>query len=422
MATIGELLNRLETQVHDLRWTPQDTVGAHEAGWVPLARAAGQAITSLPLGGRSDQVKAGIRNVLAPLAHGPLTANDDAVPAPQLVELATTVGAISDSLAGILRFGPRPEQVGTPALELEADLLSAVHVAARWSRTTIEVQCPTPPRPALTTFLRDLIVVTEPYALIPPEHRASTFEDLAFVAPSSPGLEGAVAAWAETAIGILHDRYRVSGWAMQVIAADLALVSQVARSPFAVTGAAGSMEHAAPSHAQRALELAVQSWRRAAAWPPHLRLGGQNADLRLACRDLREGVASDVVSTMAQSRRLLTLAAPVGAACARAMSSLVRRHELWIHAPFLVPKVPFDRSWIREPSWSREGDPLLRAAETGNESLQKALSALGGAAARDDGRSGRRRWSPVAEPVRRPSRDVTSVAGAPLELGGSLAL
>ena len=144
MATIGDLLNRLDAQVNGLRWSPEDTASAHAAGWIPLAKATAQAITWLPLGGRSDQVKAGIRNVLAPLARGTLK-SDEVVPvAPQLLELATTVGAISDSLAGILRWGPRTEQVGTPALALEAELLSAIHVVARWSRAAVEVQCPAP--------------------------------------------------------------------------------------------------------------------------------------------------------------------------------------------------------------------------------------------------------------------------------------
>ena len=144
MATIGDLLNRLDAQVNGLRWSPEDTASAHAAGWIPLAKATAQAITWLPLGGRSDQVKAGIRNVLAPLARGTLK-SDEVVPvAPQLLELATTVGAISDSLAGILRWGPRPEQIGTPALALEAELLSAIHVVARWSRAAVEVQCPAP--------------------------------------------------------------------------------------------------------------------------------------------------------------------------------------------------------------------------------------------------------------------------------------
>lgn len=391
MATIGQLLDRLEIQIRDLPWPSQDAVSAHAAGWMPLAKATGQAITLLPLGGRSDQVKTGIRNVLAPLAHGQRKPDDQASPAPQLVELATTVGVISDSLAGILRWGPRPEHVGAPSLELEADLLSALHVVARWSRTAVESQSALSPRPPLVTFLGDLIVVTEPYALIPPQRRASTLEDLAFMAPSSPGLEGVIAAWAETAGSTLGDRYRVSSWAMQVVAADLAVISQAVRRPFAFADARGEV---ASTNVWEALTLAAQSWRQAAAWPPHLRLGGQNADLRLASRDLRDGVTSGPVSTFARARGLLGMAVPVGAAHVRSMGALVRKHELWIHAPVLVPQVPYQGGWIREPRWSAEGRQLLHSAETGLNALDGALIAIGVANATGDSGGERPRWAP----------------------------
>jgi len=421
VATIGELLDRLEIQVHNLRWTPQDTVGAHEASWVPLARATGQAITWLPLGGRSDQVKAGIRNVLAPLAHGVENSDLGESPAPQLLELATTVGAISDSLAGILRFGPRPEQIGTPALELETDLLSAIHVTARWSRAAVEMRCPDPPRPPLGAFLGDLIVVTEPYALIPPERRGSRLEDLAFVVPSSPGLEGAVAAWAEIAIGILHDRYRVSGWALQTVAADLALVAMEVRRPF-LADVSGSVEGAARTGVSEDLRVAARSWRQAAAWPTHVRLGGQNPDLRLASRDVRQMVTIRPISSVEQVRRVLELVVPVAVAHSRCMSALVKRHELWIYAPFLVPRVPYERSWIREPGWSHEGQPILLAAETGHESLHRALIDLGGASGREVGRGDRPRWAPEVEAIVRPERDELRLAESPLERGRSVTL
>lgn len=324
---------------------------------MPLAKAAGQAITLLPLGGRSDQVKAGIRNVLAPLAHGPRKPDDEASPAPQLVELATTVGAISDSLAGILRWGPRPEHVGAPALELEADLLSALHVAARWSCTVVESQCAPSPRPPLVTFLGDLIVVTEPYALIPPERRASTFEDLAFAAPSSSGLEGTITGWAQTAGGILADHYRVNGWAMQTIAADLALICQASMTTLVGSRTDRTTEAPKTAQASRLLDLAAHSWREAAAWPPHLRLGGQSPDVRDASRTLREHLSTDPVGD-AVGRRILSQALPVGVAHARVMNDLVRKRELWVHAPFLVPRVPYEPGWIREPRWSNEGRPL----------------------------------------------------------------
>lgn len=408
MATIGQLLERLESQIQDLDWTPQDPVGAHAAGWMALAKATGQAITLLPLGGRSDLVKAGIRNVLAPLAHGPRRSVTDLIAAPHLVELTTTVGAISDSLAGILRWGPRPEQVGTPALGLEAGLLSALHVAAQWSRAAVEAQCLGARRPSLATFLGDLIVVTEPFALISPQNRVSTLNDLAFIAPSNSGLDGTVALWAEVSRTVLGDRYWVSSWALQVIAADLALISQSVRRSFVAAEALGPAERAARASALTTLDVARRSWLRAAAWPPYLRLGGRNADLRSASRDLREAVTNDPTFSTAQGRRLLGLAVPVGTAHVRCLGVLTRKRELWIHAPFLVPDVPYERGWIREPSWSGEGRDLLLSAEEGQDALDRALAGLGVEAAVDRVRGERPRWrpdSPCGTPQRDPDRE-----------------
>ena len=396
MATIGELLDRLDSQVHDLRWTPQVAVGAHVAGWASLARATGQAITLLPLGGRSDQVKAGIRKVLAPLARAPRQSDDDAVPAPQLVELATTVGAISDSLAGILRWGPRPEQVGRPALQLEAELLAAIHVATRWSQTTIQVGDCEVLRTPIIAMLRDLEIVTEPYALISPLRRASILEDLAFSVPSSPGLDGVVASWAATAKGILDDHYRVSGWAMQAIAGDLALISRAAREFFATADAERAVGWSGTRSAT-VLGGAALEWQRAAAWPPHLRLAGQNPDLRQASSQLRVGITSMPILKLAQARRVLGLAVPIGAAHAHVMGSLVRKHELWIHAPLLVPKGPYQSGWVREPRWSEEGGPLEAAAEAGHRALDRALSSLGVAEDPDRRPGERPRWDPLPQ-------------------------
>lgn len=397
MATIGQLLDRLEIQIHDLPWASQDAVSDHAAGWMPLAKATWQIITLLPLGGRSDQVKAGIRNVLAPLAHGPRARGDEPSPAPQLVELATTMGAISDSLAGILRWGPRPEHVGPPALELEADLLSALHVAARWSRTVVESQCMPSPRPPLVPFLGDLIVVTEPYALIPPQRLASTLEDLAFVAPSISDLDGVTAGWADTAGGILSDHYRVSGWAMQTIAADLALICHTSLTLLAASRTDGTTESRESAHVTRLLNLATHSWREAAAWPPHLRLGGQNPDLRVASRALRERLSTDPIAN-AVGRRMLGQALPVGVAHVGAMSDLVRNRELWVHAPFLVPKVPYEQGWIREPRWSAEGRPLMLAAAAGQVALDGALRSIARADVPEGLHAERPRWSPLSVP------------------------
>lgn len=391
--------------MNGLRWSPEDTASAHAAGWIPLAKATAQAITWLPLGGRSDQVKAGIRNVLAPLARGTLK-SDEVVPvAPQLLELATTVGAISDSLAGILRWGPRTEQVGTPALAMEAELLSAVHVVAWWSRAVVEGQCPALPRPPLATFLGDLIVVTEPYALIPPERRAGTLEDLGFTAPSSSGVEGAVAAWAEIAGGILNDSYRVSGWAMQAIAADLALISLAARHPFLRADAGVQIEKSVAVLVSAALTDAAKSWRQAAAWPPHMRLGGQSTDLRLSSRDLRRRLVPERELGAAEARRILGLAVTVAAAHVRRMNDLILTNALWIHAPFLVPRAPYQHGWIREPEWSSEGRPVLVATQAAHHALNRALEAAAAANVPAHARTERPRWAPLPESGTGPARE-----------------
>ena len=211
MATIADLLSGLEYRAHTLTRTPEDTVKTHVAGWMLLARATQHAITSLPLGGRSDVVKAGVRNVLAPLAHGPRDPLVAVEPAPQLADLAQSMGGISDILADNLSAGGRAEQAGTEALKLEASLLSAVHVAARWSRSTMEDQKLPTSRVSIMAFLDDLAVVTEPYALIPPGRRSSILEDFVIRAPNAAGIEGPTIAWVEAAAATLGERYRVSG-------------------------------------------------------------------------------------------------------------------------------------------------------------------------------------------------------------------
>lgn len=45
--------------------------------------------------------------------------------------------------------------------------------------------------------------------------------------------------------------------------------------------------------------------------------------------------------------------------------------SLWIHAPFLVPRVPYERGWIRAPRWSAEGHQILLAAQTAHEALDR---------------------------------------------------
>lgn len=400
MATVGELLRVLEYRAHTLTRTPEDTVASHVAGWMGLAKATQHAIASLPLGGRSEVVKAGVRNVLAPLAHGPRDPLVGIDPAPQLTTLAQTMGGISDILADNLRAGGRAEQAGTEALKLEASLLSAVHVAARWSHGTMADQKLPTTRVSIMAFLDDLAVVTEPYALIPPGQRSSILEDFAVRAPNASGLDGVTVAWAEAAAATLGERYRVSGWAMQAIAGDLALLSLAARKAVlaAVSGELSPQNAAAISER---LATSARSWRAAATWPRHLRLGGRASDLRAASRDIREAIVANPPQGVGEWRRVLGSVTPVALAHLAVMRRLVRGHELWIHGSALDPELGVALGWVREPQRSHEGAPLVKAAQAGYQALDCAMTMLGTTADASATTTARPRWAP--ETARQPN-------------------
>ena len=404
MATIADLLNQLEFRAHTLTRTPEDAVRSHLAGWMPLANTTQQAIALLPLGGRSEVVKAGIRNVLQPLARGPSQQLDGVQPAPQLADLAQIMGAISDTLADNLRTGGRPEYAGTEALKLEASLLSAVHVAARWSRSTMDDQKLPTTRSSVMAFLDDLAVITEPYALIPPGQRMSILDGLALRAPNTPGVEGAAVAWARIATETLTERYRNSSWAMQAIAGDLALLSHTARSAMLAATSRGELPTQTAAQISASLDASTRAWRAAATWPPSLRLGGRNFDLREASRDLRAAIASRPTGTLGSWRRVLGVATPVAIGHAAAMRSLVRRHELWIHSSAVDPADGYARGWGRERRWSQQGQPLLAASLDGCRALDRAVSLLGTCPQRDTS-SSPRRWGPVHEMTDRTRQD-----------------
>lgn len=394
MATIADLLDRLEFRAHTLTRTPEDTVRSHLAGWMPLARTTQQAIAVLPLGGRSEVVKAGVRNVLAPLARGPRQPLDGVQPAPQLVDLAQIMGGISDTLVDNLRTGGRAEYAGTEALKLEASLLSAVHVAARWSRSTMDDQKLPTTRSSVMAFLNDLAVITEPYALISPAQRTSALEELALRAPNAPGVEGAAVAWAHLASETLTERCRISSWAMQAIAGDLALLSHTARSVVLAAANRGELPPPTANQISDSLDASIPAWRAAATWPPSLRLGGRNLDLREASRDLREAIATRPPATLGSWRRILGVAMPVALGHAATMQSLVRRHELWIHSSAVDPDYGYARGWAREPRWSQQGQPLLAAALDGCRALDAAVSLLSTLPHRD-AVSSSPRWGPA---------------------------
>lgn len=398
MATIGELSRRLEEQARALGGRgPDDTVQSHVAGWILLARPTLRAITALPVGGRKEKLNASLEAVLKPLATGPRKElPGDLVPAPHLVEISRTVGAIGDVLAdtGINYFSLG--LVGSEAVRFEASLLASLHLTARWSRSTLNEQTLAATRHSLMTALDDLAILTEPWAMIPPANRTSAFEHVRLPDRSAPGIEGAVVTWADEAWQILHDRHRATGWSMQATAGTLALLSLLAGDAVVRDGRGTGMPRDAIDRLVETLAQGVREWRAAATWSPNLRLGGNTEDFRRLTRDLRLTIDGGPKPSLDTMRHLLGTIQPVGLLHAAAMERLVAGRELWIHG-HIPGTAEYARKWQRVPSWSVAGQHLAKAAQAGHEALSRALRMLNVPASNDSRPRLPLGWPPMAQ-------------------------
>lgn len=405
MATIADLLARLERFAATLG-PPDETssLEAHVAGWMPLARHTLRAVHNLPTAGRPARVNAGLLAVLGPLARGPRRPIETR-PLEQLSDLAFTMGAIGDVLADSLGRQSRPEFAGREAAKLEAGLLSAVHLTAGWSLGSIETLNLPGTRVSTKRLLRDLVALTEPWALIPPVNRGSVLEDLRIRTSTAPGLEGVVVTWADEALLVLGERHRTTSWAMQAIAGNLALISHTAHNAIDQAINQGRLP-AVARPASEALARSITAWRAAATWPPYLRLGGETTDLRALIRDLQQHLGDDPPRTVSETRNLLHLALPVAEAHAATMDRLVRTHDLWIHGPSLGPSAGYIPGWEPEPWWSHQGLTLARTAQIGHQSLDKAATFLAVDADRTAPASLPLGWPPAySQPIRTADKD-----------------
>lgn len=375
-ATVGDLLRLLDRQVHALgQPTEHDTAIAHVSGWRRLASSTRQVIRLLPLGGRAGQVKTGLHTVLAPLVEGSREMLPDHLPAPRLIQTSRTIGGIADILAEHLHGGGQDNQIGTEATKLEANLLSAVHVIARWSRAVTAKQKFPGTAGVFPALLTDLIVVTEPYALIPPSRRGSVLEDLRLPNPGAPGLEGAVIRWASEATLILQERHRVSGWAMQAIAGNLALLSRTAGRAAIHARDAGDITKAQAETLTGWFAESARLWRAAATWPRHLRLGGHTPTLRERGTEVRDAC----IGTMPRLEQLkppMQATARLSLLHASAMDDLAAKHQLWMHTVRTDYRGQQVEGWTREPPGTMDSWHLVHAARDAHRALDRAVHEL----------------------------------------------
>jgi len=376
MATVGDLLDLLDMRTRNLPvQTAPSPWEAHAAGWMVLARPILRAIPHLGLTGRVDHLNGGLTTVLLALADGPRRPIDASIAGSQLTEAAGVYGAIADILSHEARFGPGQGLGGSEAVKLEASLLAPAHILARWSVTDLSAHAPVR-GDRLGPTLGALARIAEPWALIPPIQRVSTLDLSRVPTDAAPGLDGAVAGWAEEARRLLGDRYRLSSWAMQSIAGTIAFMSQVTMAAVDEHTREGRLPEAAARVASSALADSVTCWTAAASWPPHLRLGGQSRELRMLANDLRHVCLAKPFPRLSDLHHALAMVEPVASLHATAMERLVAHHELWIHGPALGKPGGNIEGWVREPWWSGQGLFLLRASQAGLSAVHLTLEKM----------------------------------------------
>jgi hypothetical protein len=385
MASVGDLLRRLHLQAWELSGTP--TTPATEArldgqlrGWVRVAASASRALA--PLRHRPD-----LDDVLDQLADGGLATPGR--PAARLAALSQTIGAIGDILAS---RGPDIERAGTATKDrLHASVQAALHAAAR-ATLTVAQQVGHPEAEALMSRLAE---ATEMAAMIPPSARTSRLDHLAIIVPGPQTLQGAVEQWARTATTVLSSQTQVTGYVLQSTAANIALLCLATARATKAAAADGPIAQPVADHAVVALQAASRAWRNAAAWPPHLRLGGRSAEYRRASNDLLAALSADLNANPAPGNRFTELLAalPFAGEVARAHQLAAERLAdaggVWVSGESLMSTPQHHRaavaglrrsSWIMEQPGQHAAEPIAAASRAAGAALHAALASLNAAA------------------------------------------
>lgn len=197
------------------------------------------------------------------------------LPAPGtgLMAITTTIGCTAEVM--------RTRTIASPAAREQAgdatrtSLEAALARAARWTQRgflNADV-CPE------TEIVRLAGSDTDP-------HRSPALQTWRIIGPTDPGIDGAVSHWESAATETITSQRGVTQLALQLAAADIALVCASVSAVMRNGADAGALSQA--SAACKALDRAARSWRQATRWPAELRLGGRATELRQASADLRQ--------------------------------------------------------------------------------------------------------------------------------------
>ena len=193
-------------------------------------------------------------------------------PGTGLMAITTTIGCIADVMRIPTVTGPATREQAGDALG--TNLEAALARTARWTRRGFEA-LGHQPDPAVIRLV----------GLRPEPTKPAALHAWRIIGPTDPGIDGAVARWQTAATDAITNPRLVTQHALQLAAADIALLCAAAN---AITGRAFQSGQIPDSAVGDALTAAGRAWRSAARWPSSLRLGGRSAQLRQASADLRQ--------------------------------------------------------------------------------------------------------------------------------------
>lgn len=338
MASIDDLLSTLHRQAAGLHPSgqPDRQLHAHLNAWVPLAAHARRALEALDARPGDRE----LYGLLRTIARTERPERKDA----GLARLALTVGALGDAIMSLPDPIARAGQ--TQRSRLQASIQAAVYAAAR---ATIGV-ARNAGQPKAVQILRSVAEATEIAAMLPPRGRVSTIDGLTVTRLTPDTADGAVQLWADTAQRTFTNDRLVTGIALQDAAATLALLCQISADTLQEASRRSICDPDAARDAADLLSRASLAWRKAAAWPTHLQLGGRAAEHQQAVRAVREALTGPPLARLTLRERAHTLRAALSAAVtigevhSATVARLAHHGGLWI---------AHERSNLRPPGVER---------------------------------------------------------------------
>lgn len=376
--TVENLLRRLGQQVDDLEQACRridPTWDALPRSWGLLSRATLRVLDILDSHLPSEPLLPHVRLALAATTHP--TGHGRPLPAHwRLTTLTETIGALADLLTTApLPRGPAAAQAAhVVALSLGGLVGQASRAIGRTIPTTQHAG------PFAAALRR--IAATAPTGH---EHPGtSNLHQWRLAAATDPSLDGALTGWAGTATTVLTDPYRVTGLALQLIAADIALIA---------TASAAILDTTDHDDTVRLLHTAARTWIQAARWPNHLRLGGRTDTLRHASARLRHAIDEPVNTPTSETEEpqhphaLVVMGLHYALQVAQQHTNASRhlaagRPDVWI-ATGAIPTeylnveqhLTTPHRWIPAPPALQAARPLAIASATATQALQAATQA-----------------------------------------------